>query len=185
MEQAPASDDAQPVIASPRLILEPLTTAHAPRVYPLLLDPALFTYIPTEPPESETALARRFAVLESRRSPDGAEQWLNWAAAMRDETQYIGLFEATIMPDRAAHIAYTVFVPHQRCGFAREGVEAMMAVLTQRYRVIDIVADIDTRNAASVRLVEAMGFEQVAYTENVDYFKGGPSHEYRYRLRRI
>lgn len=40
--------------------------------------------------------------------------------------------------------------------------------------------EIDTRNTASTRLVEALGFALVALTPNADFFKGTASDEYRY-----
>jgi [ribosomal protein S5]-alanine N-acetyltransferase len=40
----------------------------------------------------------------------------------------------------------------------------------------------DTRNAASVSLAEALGFERVCTTLGADYFKGLVSDEYRYEL---
>jgi len=42
------------------------------------------------------------------------------------------------------------------------------------------VALIDTRNAASIALVERLHFSRVARVENADYFGGCASHEYRY-----
>jgi len=41
----------------------------------------------------------------------------------------------------------------------------------------------DTRNAASVSLSEALGFERVGTTLGADHFKGSVSDEYRYECR--
>ena len=41
----------------------------------------------------------------------------------------------------------------------------------------------DTRNAASVALAEALGFERVGTTPGTGHFKGSVSDEYRYELR--
>jgi len=46
-----------------------------------------------------------------------------------------------------------------------------------------IVAERDTRNAASISLAEALGFEWVGTTLDTDRFKGSVSDEHRYELR--
>ena len=61
----------------------------------------------------------------------------------------------------------------------------MLAHLFDDHRVSVVAAEIDTRNDASMRLVEALGFVCVATTLDVDYFKGATSHEYRYERRRV
>jgi ribosomal-protein-alanine N-acetyltransferase len=51
------------------------------------------------------------------------------------------------------------------------------------YRVCRVFAEIDTRNARSIRLVERLGFTRVALSPRADYFKGAYSDEYRYEWR--
>jgi [ribosomal protein S5]-alanine N-acetyltransferase len=45
-----------------------------------------------------------------------------------------------------------------------------------------VVAKMDTRNFASIALVEALGFERVGTTIEADHFKGSVSDEHRYEL---
>jgi RimJ/RimL family protein N-acetyltransferase len=109
-----------------RLLLEPLMPEHAPLLVKDLADERLYRFIPTDAPESAEALETRYRKLSSRRSPDGAEVWLNFAMRLREEgtlpkASYVGMLEATVFPDRSAYIAYTVFVPFWRQGYAREG----------------------------------------------------------------
>jgi ribosomal-protein-alanine N-acetyltransferase len=54
--------------------------------------------------------------------------------------------------------------------------------LFQDYRVGIVAAEIDTRNAASIALVENLGFERVGFQKDADHFKGSTSDEYRYEL---
>jgi ribosomal-protein-alanine N-acetyltransferase len=96
---------------------------------------------------------------------------------------YVGTLEATVFPNRSAYIAYTVFVPFWRQGYAREGCAHMLRHLLEDYGVRVVVAEMDTRNAASVSLVEALGFERVGTTLGADHFKGSVSDEHRYELR--
>ena len=45
-------------------------------------------------------------------------------------------------------------------------------------------AEIDTRNIASIRLVESLGLSRVATTREADFFKGASSDEYKYAVSR-
>jgi [ribosomal protein S5]-alanine N-acetyltransferase len=176
-----------------RLVLEPLLPEHSPLLFEGLADERLHRFIPTDAPASVEALERRYRKLSSRRSPDGSEVWLNFAMRLREGTTpedaavrqatYVGTLEATVFPNRSAYIAYTVFVPFWRQGYAREGSARMLRHLLEDYRVLVVVAEMDTRNAASVSLAEALGFERVGTTLGADHFKGSVSDEHRYELR--
>ena len=48
----------------------------------------------------------------------------------------------------------------------------MLRHLLEEYRVLVVVAEMDTRNAASVSLAEALGFERVGTTLGADHFQG-------------
>ena len=65
------------VIGTGSLTLEPQTAAHAEEMFAVLSDPAIYEH-ENEPPLSLEWLRARFAKLESRRSADGQQQWLNW-----------------------------------------------------------------------------------------------------------
>jgi len=176
-----------------RLSLEPLLPEHAARLFESLADERLYRFIPTEAPESAEALETRYRKLSSRRSPDGSELWLNFAMRLREgtapedgacpEATYVGTLEATVFPDRSAYVAYTVFVPFWRQGYARAGCVRMLRHLVEDHGVWVVAAEMDTRNAASVSLVEALGFELVGTTLGADHFKGSVSDERRYELR--
>lgn len=167
-------------LTTARLDLEPLAPHHADEMLAPLQDQGLHVFIPQEPPVSLEALRDRYQRLAIGHSPDGDELWLNWVARRRDTGDLIGIFQATIRGDRTADIAYIIFVHEQRRGFAREGCDEMIRHLAADLRVEIAGADIDTRNIASISLIERLGFTRVRTTHDADYFKGGTSHEYRY-----
>ena len=172
------------VLETRRLLLEPLTVAHAAELYGRLLDRQLYDFVPQDPPANRRALEDRYRRLSARRSPDGGEAWLNWAVRERATGGYVGTLEATVYGDRtAAAIAYAVFAPYRRRGFAAEGCERVLAHLFGDYGVSAVVAEIDTRNAASMALVESLGFWRVSLRRNADHFKGASSDEYGYERR--
>ena len=171
-----------------RLLIEPLLPEHAPLLHESLTDERLYRFIPTEPPESVGVLETRYRDLASRRSADGSEAWLNFAVRLRQGwtragAAYIGTLEATVYPDQSAYVAYAVFVPFWGRGYAKEGCASLLEYLIEDYGVRVVAAEMDTRNAASVALAEALGFERVGTTRGADHFKGSVSDEYHYELR--
>jgi ribosomal-protein-alanine N-acetyltransferase len=170
-------------LETPRLFLEPILPAHAPMLYENLQDEKLYRFIPQDPPAPLQALTDRYDFLSSRRSPDGREAWLNWALRERSSGDYAGTLETTVYDNASAIIAYTVFVPYQRRGYAAEACGCLLEHLFDDYRVGVVAAEIDTRNAASIALVESLGLEQVGFQKDADHFKGSTSDEYRYEIR--
>ena len=163
-----------------RLGIEPLVPAHAAETFGPLGDESLYRFIPQDPPQALDALIARYGRLASRRSPDGTEAWLNRVMRDRVSTEIVGTLEATVTPDHVAAIAYVVVVPHQRRGYAAEGVAGMIDHLVSALRVTRLRADVDTRNAASIALQRRLRFTRIAFTRDADHFKSATSDEYRY-----
>ena len=135
-------------IRTPRLDLVPLVRAHADELFPALTDEALYAYTHQVPPVSLSALRDRFALLESRRSTDGTELWLNWL--LRESGDAIGYVQATVIAEEAT-IAWVVGSAWQRRGYATEAVDAMISWLRSvGTRVIR--ANIHPDHAASQRV---------------------------------
>jgi len=82
------------IIATPTLTLEPQTVAHAEEMFAVLSDPAIYEYENEAPPSLEW-LRTRFVKLESRRSADGQQQWLNWVIRL-PTSELIGFVQATV-----------------------------------------------------------------------------------------
>ncbi len=177
----PQIDPERP-LETPRLLLEPLVADHAAALFEALQAPDLYPYIPQDPPSSLDALKIRHTALASRRSPDGQEDWLNWVLRQRESEAYVGTVQATVHADHTALLAYMIFPAFWRQGYAREGCARVLTHLFEDYRVNRVAAEIDTRNIASICLVESLGFARIATTPGADFFKGATSDEYSYEL---
>ena len=155
---APVMPRSAPVrtIATPALTLEPQLAAHAPEMFDVLSDPALFQY-ENQPPPSLDWLRDRFARLESRQSPDGREIWLNWVIRL-PSGELIGYVQATVHASGRAAIAYVLASRYWGRGLATRAVEAMLQELAQQYRVDALSAVLKRGNARSLRLLERLGF---------------------------
>lgn len=171
-----------PALSTPRLYLAPQLADHAVVMMQVLGDARVHAFIPSDPPVAEAVLRERFARLASRLSPDGREYWLNWVVFRGSEA--VGTVQATVVPvEKRADIAY-LFHPHfWGFGYATEAVAKMLEHLSDDLHVACFAAAIDTRNQASQKLVERLGFVRVGETKGTDTFKGSVSDEYRYELK--
>jgi RimJ/RimL family protein N-acetyltransferase len=140
-----------------RLRLEPQRAAHADEMFGVLSDPAIYAY-ENAPPTSAEALRERYGRLESRRSGDGSQLWLNWV--LRDAARgLLGYVQATVFPGARASIGYELASAHWGRGYAQEAVGAMLDELARRYGVRRVTAVLKRPNERSRRLLERLGFE--------------------------
>jgi RimJ/RimL family protein N-acetyltransferase len=186
---ASSGADPRPAFASPRLRAEPVEPRHAAAMTVLLADPRIHRFLPTDPP-TRADLERQYGYLTSGRSPDGAEHWLTWILLPRCGEQDdgghdpVGYVQATIREPETVTIAYVIGPACWRQGLAREATAAMLDTVFARYDVQCAVAEMDTRNEASIRLAESLGFRRVNTVFDAASFKGSTSHEHVYRLTR-
>jgi ribosomal-protein-alanine N-acetyltransferase len=153
-------EDPMRMLETPRLSLEPQRAVHADAMFVVLGDPAIYAY-ENAPPASVARLRERYAALESRRPPDGRQQWLNWVLRLRTG-ELIGYVQASVNADGRAFIAYELGSAHWGRGLAREALEAMIAELATHYRVRMLAAVFKRANTRSRRLLERLGFEPAA-----------------------
>lgn len=177
------SNPFESVLQTERLLLEPLHEHHAQHLFPLLVDPRIYTFIPQDPPASLPELQLRYKQLQIRSSPDGAEVWLNWAIYLKTQQQYAGLVQATIGATKIAYLAYELNPKFWGLGYASEACRQVIKMLFTEHQVREIIAEVDTRNVASTKLLERLLFERVKTNERADFFKGTWSDEYVYVLK--
>lgn len=137
--------------------LEPQVAAHAEAMFEVLSDPAIYEF-ENEPPPSLDWLRQRFHRLESRMSPGGSEQWLNWVIRLPSSSELIGYVQATVYPARRAAIAYVLGSRYWGRGLASSAVKLMIGELVAAYDVRTLGAVLKRTNHRSQRLLERMGF---------------------------
>ena len=149
-------EDDQMRISTLRLDLVPLTAGDADDLFPVLNDPALGRYTGETPPADVEVVRAGFARWELRRSPDGAELWLNWVLRRHDDCRAIGYVQATV-GDGDAAIAWTIGTVFQRQGFATEAGSALIAWLRDTLGVPLIVGSVHPDNIASHTAAHRIG----------------------------
>jgi RimJ/RimL family protein N-acetyltransferase len=165
---------------SPRLSIEPLAQAHAPKLYPGLEDKRVYEWISAKPPTSLSALTERYAVLESRRQLastihasdiHSATHSLDWALRLTNEGHSVGKLDAEIEGTVATNIGYIVFAEFWNQGFATEAIQALATQL-ERAGVVEQRAYVTRGNNASVRVLEKSNFHFTRILADNDTIRG-------------
>lgn len=165
-----------------RLVLEPVTPAHADETWPGLDDAAMWRFFPELRPRT---LEHLRTIYERREhgSSDDAEIWLNFVCRERENGRIVGEVQATILRDAGtSYVAYAVFSAHQRRGFAREALTALIEHVRRTYGIRRFLAEMDTQNRASYTLAESLGFKLRETKDAVERANGAVSAEYVYEL---
>jgi RimJ/RimL family protein N-acetyltransferase len=139
-----------------RCVLEPQVEAHAPEMFLVLSDPAIYEFERMPPPSVER-LAAGYRLKESRTSPDGRERWLNWVVRL-PTTELAGYVQATVLGSGVSYVAYEFASKHWRQGIASASVTAMLEELVQAYAVHTFVAVLKAANFRSLGLLHHLGF---------------------------
>ena len=149
------------LIESATLRLEPLVAAHADEMFVPLSATAIYDYMPGQPPASVAALRERYARLETRRSPDGRQRWLNWIVRL-DSGRCAGYVQATVHEGSTADFAFVFAPEHWGRGIAFEACRAVLPRLAREFGVRAMFATVDARNSRSIHLLERLGFGEIA-----------------------
>jgi [ribosomal protein S5]-alanine N-acetyltransferase len=124
-------------------------------MFELFAEPQTWLYLDSTPPPNVEALAARHRRLESRKSPDGTELWLNWGVMYRGEL--IGFVQATVPAEDRIAIAYFIGKAYWAQGLGTDAVRTMVAFLDARFPDVDLMASVDERNTASFKLLSRLG----------------------------
>ena len=161
--------------------LEPLQAAHAEGMFEGLSDPAGYLFLPDDPPVDLASLRGRYARQVRGRSSDGLEVWLNWVARRASSGALVGYTQATLR-DRVAHVAYHIFPAYWRQGLGTAAMRMTLGLLDEADLVDEARALVDTRNEASIALLQKLGFNLLGTFVGADHFKGRGSDEHEFAL---
>jgi RimJ/RimL family protein N-acetyltransferase len=128
--------------------------------------------ISSNPPTSLAELIARYERISQRHSPDKREIWLNWVIINRQSGAYLGYVQSTLMVNEGwAYIAYHVFATYQRKGVAKQCVSMLIDFLFNHYKLSHVDALIDSRNLASIRLMESLQLKKINELKDADFSK--------------
>jgi len=126
-------------------------------------------------------------VREQEATPMGAPgQGLQIAIERKESGRMIGDCAFKVMEDdaRQAEIGFTLARSAWGNGFAAEAVSALLTYAFPAFDLHRVVAIVDTRNAASVALLERLGMRREGHFLQNVWFKGAWGDEYLYAILR-
>ncbi len=121
---------------------------------------------------------------EQEAAPFGRPGWFQIAIAERSTGCLIGDIGICLprKASAAAEIGFTLAAAWQGQGLASEAVRETLALLFEQTDVAEVLAITDTRNLASIRLLERVGFDLSQTVPSI--FRGEPCTEHVYWIRR-
>ena len=147
-----------PLLETPRLRLRALVDADVPDLFAIFRDPEAMRYW-SRPPM--TAIAEAEELLRDIEYHATTKTLFEWGIARREDDLVIGT--STIFKiereHRRAELGYILRRDHWKRGLANEALTAIVSHAFGTLELHRLEADIDPRNAASIRSVERLGFK--------------------------
>jgi RimJ/RimL family protein N-acetyltransferase len=125
----------------------------------VMADPVIHRHL-NGGPETEAAMAERYAFLQRGWSRDGTQRWWTWILTTIDG-ETIGFVESTIEAPERFYIGYALNPAHWRQGYGREAAAAVVDLVFERFEPGHCLIEMDVDNAASIALAESLGFPRV------------------------
>ena len=151
-----------PIITTPRLVLRWISEDDIDGLYEIFSDPQVMRYWSTVP------LTNREAAAELQREiaqGNESETMLKWGIALRDTGTVIGtttLFNLSLDNGRA-EIGYAMARAYWGKGYMNEALKALVSHAFDVMGLRRLEADVDPRNAASIRSLERLGFQREGF----------------------
>lgn len=151
-----------PTIDASRLSLRWISAADTDAFYAIYSNPEVMRYWSTPPLADREAAANLITKIQ--------EDWkrrviLKWGIVLRTDDQLIGsvtLFNLDFN-HRRAEIGYALGRPYWGQGYMHETLQALLAYAFEVLDLHRIEADVDPRNAASIKTLERLGFQREGY----------------------
>jgi aminoglycoside 6'-N-acetyltransferase len=168
-------------IRSERLLLRRLAAGDADALAAYRSDPEVARYQSWDTPFS-TEEARSLIADFAGADVDGPG-WFQWAVERVDEPGIIGDLGVNLLDDgKQAEIGYTIAPAFQGCGYGSEAITRMVDHLLVDRRLHRVSAECDTRNEASLRLLERLGFRREGHRRSSTWSKGEWTDDYLYAV---
>ncbi len=158
-------------IKTNRLLLRSITQEDVDDVFAVFSDPQVMRYWSTPPLADKDAAAQ---LIEEIQLGFKRQQALKWGIVLPSENRLIGT--ATLFhPDfthRRSELGYALGRDHWGRGYMHEALTAVLDYAFHTLHFHRIEADVDPRNAASIRALERLGFQREGYLRERWYVNG-------------
>ena len=170
-------------IRTARLLLRPLTAADADALLEYRSLPEVCRYVPFLPMD-RAAVAERLAGAWARTEITGEGQGLTLGVQVAETGHLVGdvLLLLHSREHRCAEVGWVQSPHHSGHGYATEAAHAILHLAFDDLKVHRVIARVDARNLASIRLARRLGMRQEAILLENEWFKGGWSDEIDFAL---
>jgi RimJ/RimL family protein N-acetyltransferase len=154
--------DRLPTIASERLNVRWLTPADVDALFAIFSDAEVMAYWSSLPMRSRGEAAE---YVEEIHAHFATKTLFQWGIARKEDDLVIGtctLFSLSA-PNHRAEIGYALGRPHWGRGYAHEAVTAVIQFGWETLGLHRLEADVDPRNARSIRCLERLGFQREGF----------------------
>ncbi len=100
------------------------------------------------------------------------DQWLQLGIRLQENENLVGDLAIHNLGEAKVEIGFTISKAFQRRGIAREAVAALIDVLEREFGTRELIATPDSRNTASIKLLESLGFSEKPELSWWEDFKG-------------
>lgn len=146
-------------IQTDRLVLKPMTRNDASALFAYRSRPEVYCYQTWAPEKIEDA--EQFIIAYSENKIPKIDEWFQFGIYL--EEQLVGDCGFCLREKNKAEIGYTISPDFQTNGYGTEVVQELINFLVLHFDVPQIVASCDPRNAASISLLEKLGFQRDGY----------------------
>lgn len=134
--------------------------------------PEVARYQTWEPDYSESQ-AKELIDSQAGLSMPIEDGWLQLGVLSVDSGQLLGDLALHALVEKSCfEIGFTISPQYQKQGYATEAASALLAMLFDQHGATSVIANTDSRNMASIRTLEALGFSAVAEKTWTEWFKG-------------
>ena len=151
-----------PIITTERVVLRWISENDVDSLYEIFSDPQVARYWSAPPftdREAAVQLQREIAVGNENNT------MMKWGLALRDSDRVIGtatLFNLSLDNGRA-ELGYAMGRAHWGKGYMSEALHALVVHAFEVMELRRLEADVDPRNAASIRMLERLGFQREGF----------------------
>jgi RimJ/RimL family protein N-acetyltransferase len=151
-----------PTIEAERVRLRCIEDSDLDQLYAIFSDPKVMRYWSTPPLESVEEVQ---ALLKEIQSGNEQGTMLKWGVALKATDEVIGtvtLFNLEEAQGRA-EIGYAQAQAHWGNGYINEALQALLTYAFDEMKLRRLEADVDPRNAASIKTLERLGFKREGF----------------------
>jgi RimJ/RimL family protein N-acetyltransferase len=173
-------------VRTERLLLRPFNEADLPALLAYHSSPAVHQFLPMEPMDAEGVLHRLRQGLWSRSTLDEEGEILFLGVALLSTGELIGdvMLRWLSGQDQCGEIGYVINPAHGGNGYATEAARAVLHLAFDELELHRMIARIDPRNTASLRLAERLGMRREALLIQNHWHKGAWADEVDFALLR-